>query len=58
MKKSVNENKPQASGLGLGLAALFGYSDIACLQILRDRGVITKEEYISLQNRIHNKESK
>ena len=44
MKKSFNENKPQASGLGLGLAALFGCSDIACLQTLRDRGVITKEE--------------
>ena len=58
MKKSFNENKPQASGLGLGLGALFGYSDIACLQILRDHCVITKEEYISLQNRIHNKESK
>ena len=58
MKKSFNENKQQASGLGLGLAALFGCSDIACLQTLRDRGVITKEEYISLQNRIHNKESK
>jgi hypothetical protein len=61
MKKVNNEQNRSTTtkGVGVALGALLAScleDDLACLQTLKEHGVITESEYATLMARLHHRE--